>query len=72
MPNHTHDCDKCIYLGETGTPKPTDLYYCEQGGFPTLIARYSSEPSDYSSGLKGEFPGWENARDVARARGLIV
>ncbi len=55
-PFHTHDCDACTFLGWAidGTPgyqiMCVDLYVCGQE-FPTasLIARFSSEPSDYSS-----------------------
>ncbi len=44
-----HDCDKCKPLGEFGA---ADLYFCEQViGGPTLIARYSDDGPDYSSGL---------------------
>ena len=46
---YAHDCDDCIPLGQFGS---ADLYYCDQQGLgPTVIARHSSTPSDYSSGL---------------------
>jgi len=50
-PVHAHDCPKCTHLGST---KTVDYYHCKQGDSKfsaTLIARYSSEPSDYSSGM---------------------
>lgn len=58
-PRHTHDCDTCEFLGRldyfdpwSETWQETDLYFCAKadryaGG--TLIARRSSEGSDYSS-----------------------
>lgn len=49
-PTYTHDCDSCQFLGTVNVQeRVTDLYYC--GKEPTLIARYSSEGSDYASGL---------------------
>ncbi len=50
MPRYAHDCELCTSLGEF---KSFDLYYCPQQtlGTATVIARNSSEPSDYSSGL---------------------
>ena len=46
---YSHDCDDCKPLGQFGE---ADLYYCDQQGIgPTVIARHSSIPSDYSSGL---------------------
>ncbi len=53
---YMHDCGSCIFLG---TYKKCDMYWC--GIFnpaepnklfgPTISVRYSSEGSDYSSGL---------------------
>lgn len=45
---YTHDCDKCVSLGQDGN---ADLYFCEQMGMPTVIARFSNEGGDYISGL---------------------
>ena len=50
-PIHKHDCPKCTHLGSSDT---VDYYHCKQGDSKfnaTLIARHSSEPSDYSSGM---------------------
>jgi len=50
-PIHAHDCPECTHLGSSYT---VDYYHCKQGDrkfSATLIARYSSEPSDYSSGM---------------------
>lgn len=43
-----NDCEYCKYLGRF---KEFDLYYCKQGGLPTVIARYGNGP-DYVSGLE--------------------
>ena len=49
-PLYKHDCANCKYLA---TLNNMDLYVCaRQNKIDTLIARYSSEPSDYSSGLE--------------------
>ncbi len=45
---YKHDCDKCKPLGEFGT---YDLYFCEQDGDPTVIARYGNDGHEYDSGL---------------------
>lgn len=47
-PAFDHDCDRCLFLG---TYEGRDLYYCEEGSFETVIARHSSDPGDYTSGL---------------------
>ena len=58
-PAYKHDCDKCTFLGtilvkdidETGKEGgEVDLYHCD-GNIPTVIARYSSDGPDYSSGI---------------------
>ena len=46
MIRYTHDCESCILLG---AHKEFDLYYCPTAILPTLIARASCEPSDYTS-----------------------
>lgn len=75
-PGFRHDHAGCIYLGSTfaAGPMPTaDLYFCEQGGFPTVIARFSSDESDYTSGLAladhDEYLG--AAKHLAQIRGLL-
>lgn len=53
-PMFEHDSKCCVFLAHFSNSKfgPCDLYYCDQGGLgKTLIARFSDEPSDYSSGL---------------------
>ncbi len=57
-PRYIHDCKKCKFLG---TFREFDLYACgeevdvEKIEVETLIARRSSEPSDYSSGAEFAF-----------------
>lgn len=43
-PRFEHDCQNCIFLGGY---EEYDLYFCPQGGLPTIIARTSSEGGDY-------------------------
>ncbi len=47
-PIYAHDCDNCTYLD---TIEYLDLYFCPQGGMPTILARYGNNGQDYSSGL---------------------
>ena len=42
-----HTCLSCRFLGRHGE---CDLYYCPQGGFPTVLARWSNQGPDYLSG----------------------
>jgi hypothetical protein len=50
-PKYIHDCEECEYLGQYAE---ADLYF-HKGALATLIARFSSEPSDYAS-----VPAWIN------------
>lgn len=52
-PKYAHDCNKCVFLGhftyiapQSGVHK-VDLYWCSSSS--TIIARESSELSDYAS-----------------------
>lgn len=66
MKQYKHDCDQCIFLGNSEDGKK-DLYFCMQGGnFPTVIARFSSRGPDYISGLVFA----EHDVDIARAKHL--
>lgn len=47
-PRYQHDCSACTFLGQHGD---ADLYHCPQHGLPTLVARLSSSPPDYTSFL---------------------
>jgi hypothetical protein len=54
-PVYIHDCDNCKYLGtDTIDDNVLDFYYChrEDPMFSSLIARYSSDGGDYSSGVE--------------------
>lgn len=49
-PRFTHDCDGCKFLGNYNGQ---DLYFCGNGRpFPTVIARFGNEGSQYQSGLE--------------------
>lgn len=85
-PQYEHDCDSCTFLGSFtttdrtagGVEHPYDLYVCGNTIDMTLLARASSEPSDYGSGF---LFGWMwqaipeskygEAFRRARERGLI-
>jgi hypothetical protein len=45
---HPHDCEKCSPLGQYND---YDLYYCDQSGRPTVIARYGID-GEYRCGLE--------------------
>jgi hypothetical protein len=68
-PRYLHDGECCHFVG---FHKDADLYYCPNE--PTVIARYSDEPGDYSSGLVfsyGTSEALTQARFGAIALGLI-
>jgi hypothetical protein len=75
-PHFEHNCGRCVYLGEAEWGgRVFDLYYCHQGHMiPTVIARASSNPHDYSSGMEmAEVdPVLFEARERAKARGLLA
>lgn len=45
---YSNDCNYCIPLGQF---QENDLYYCDQHGIPTVIARYGNDGPDYTSGM---------------------
>ncbi len=63
-----HDCDKCIPLGEYGQ---FDLYFHPEQPI-TVIARSSSEDSDYVSGMElaPYYPALSQAQFRALKAGL--
>ncbi len=68
-PRFTHDCDSCNFLGRFGD---RDLYVHvgetrKSSPFQTVIARASSEGSDYESGMSFAF-GLSEALTEARRR----
>jgi len=75
-PHFEHDCPLCTYLGEAEYgDRVFDLYFCSQGhSVPTVIARGSDNPHDYTSGLAlAEVdPLLREALERAKRRGLNV
>lgn len=69
-PRYKHNaCPGCSSL--LGTWEEYDLYFCSQGGQPTVIARYG-DGGDYNSGLVfSNSPELKEAKRLARERGLI-
>lgn len=54
-PLYEHDCKSCIFLGTFDPPVETaaDLYVCERNESSCIpLARFSSSPSDYVSGME--------------------
>lgn len=47
-PKFKHDCESCVFLGRF---EGADLYYCAGQRTETIVARFSSEGADYTSGL---------------------
>lgn len=72
-PSFEHDCPACTFLGRY---QGADLYHCLIQGprLPTVIARHSSSPPDYSSGLPAADydERLHEARERARTRGLKI
>ena len=70
-PRFAHDCNECVYLGFF---MGEDLYYCPQGGLPTVIARFSSVGQDYRSGMCNAIvdPSLREAKERAIKLGLEV
>lgn len=68
-PQFEHDCDGCEFLGTTGrwAKRKADFYFCP--GEPTVIARYSSDGPDYSSGIGSQTELLTEALTRARAWG---
>jgi hypothetical protein len=67
---YTHDCDICIPLGQY---QKNDLYYCNQHGMPTVIARFGNGGAEYTSGMGfAEIdPRLSIALLMAKAMGLV-
>lgn len=69
---YEHDCDHCTYLGQSDGAN--DLYWCFQGGRPTVIARWGSGGPQYISGVRvAEFvhcPALQEAERRAAELGL--
>ena len=69
LPEYADDC--CVFLG---TLNCNDLYYCDQRGMPTVIARSRwGQDGDYESGMcfsYGQSFNLTQARLRAEYRGL--
>lgn len=49
---YTHDCESCTFLGrdiDTSSNTQVDMYFCPQGGLPTIVMRYGNEGVEYTS-----------------------
>ncbi len=46
-PLFEHNCEMCVFLGQY---RGQDLYFCSLSDWPTVIARWSSNPLDSMSG----------------------
>ena len=78
-PRYTHDCDRCIFLGQF---KEYDLYFADHGGLApgfvpiqaTVIARYGNDGPEYTSGLSAAMihPALIEAKRLALAGGLLA
>lgn len=69
-PRYVHDCTCCTFLGHLAE---SDLYVCTARQL-TVIARRSSSPADYVSGVGSSFGSNEaltQARLRAQSRGLV-
>lgn len=71
-PLYRHDCSRCHFLGSVDN---ADLYACIGASEQTVIARYSDEGANYSSGLYfayGANPLLTEARMRAQKRDLLA
>jgi len=61
----------CTFLGHFNNH---DLYYSDQAGLPTVIARYGNDGDQYTSGMTfvGTVPELTKAHELAKERGLIT
>lgn len=63
-----HDCDKCKPLGTMGR---FDLYYCNQVGMSTVIARFGDDGPEYMSGMNSGNMVLKIAQAMAIEHGYI-
>ena len=70
-PRFLHHCPGCVFLGHHDKH---DLYFCPQGGHPTVMARFDNDDPDYKSGLvlAGADPHLHEAYERAKAKRLLV
>lgn len=74
VPRYLHDCSDCEYLGRTSAVQPAELYWCHAPEEGNVLARFSSDPSDYHSGLSAAQTDPNLAQAVVRAihKGLFA
>lgn len=70
-PLYQHNCDSCVFLG---TSDDVDMYYHmnEHPALRKVIARFSSEDSDYTSGWEDEVVIFNPYLTLAKKRALQV
>jgi hypothetical protein len=66
-PRYEHDCTHCVFVGRY---KEYDLYVHPSEKYNTVVARYSSEGGEYSSGINSRQPELVEAQRRGYARGL--
>ncbi len=66
---YNHVCNECVFLGLIDE---YDLYYCPQGGVPTVIARFGDADDHYLSGLGSELYPLIRAEELAKERFLLA
>ena len=80
-PSYLHDCSDCEYLGSTlqgtgyaGAVNKVELYYCHAPEEGNVLARFSSGPAHYTSGLSAAQHDPNLALAVVRAihKGLFA
>ncbi len=73
QPRFQHDCDDCTFLGRF---EDYDLYHCDLGVCPTVIARFGDEGPQYTSSIwiarQGTVLSLAEALRRAVAKGLNV
>lgn len=70
-PRYLHDCETCTFLGGfLFEDHHYDLYYCPQGGVPTVIGRFGNGELYYMSGAHLGDPVLVEAYKRATLQGL--
>jgi len=73
-PRYTHDCDHCTFLGTFQDGANYDLYVHvlkEHPALTTVVARWGSDGSNYTSGLRTNHPALVEAERRATEKGLL-
>jgi hypothetical protein len=74
-PKYKHDCSECNFLGNwSANDMDHDLYWCSQGGYPTVISRHG-DGEEYTSGIDiaktNVLPSLAEALKRAKDKGLV-